>query len=155
MSEIENICRSLHETYEAEAPKHGWKTQEASAVPWEKVPENQKELMREVVRIVFMPLLTAEREAREVAERQRDESRDYAITEANKLRARVQELEADARRYRLLYEQVDSDGFIPIAQVVWKLNNDPNAEWANFPDGEAMSNTIDAFIADQLKEEKK
>ena len=41
----EKIARSFHEAYEDLAPSHGYKTREASAVPWEQVPEQNKSLM--------------------------------------------------------------------------------------------------------------
>ena len=41
----ETVARQFHETYERLAPQFGYKTSEASAVPWEDVPEQNKELM--------------------------------------------------------------------------------------------------------------
>lgn len=38
----------FHEAYERLAPNYGYKTREASAVPWEKVPASNKALMRAV-----------------------------------------------------------------------------------------------------------
>lgn len=38
-------AQMFHETYERLAPEFGYKTREASAVPWEDVPENNKALM--------------------------------------------------------------------------------------------------------------
>ena len=45
----ERVAREFHETYERLAPSHGYKTRDASAVPWSDVPENNKELMIAVV----------------------------------------------------------------------------------------------------------
>jgi hypothetical protein len=45
MSKAEEIAKAFHETYERLAPEYGYKTREASAVPWEDVPENNKALM--------------------------------------------------------------------------------------------------------------
>ena len=45
----EPIARAFHETYERLAPDHGYKTREASAKPWEEVPESNRNLMVAVV----------------------------------------------------------------------------------------------------------
>lgn len=45
----ESIARAFHEAYERLAPEHGYETREASAVPWEDVPEANKSLMVAVV----------------------------------------------------------------------------------------------------------
>jgi hypothetical protein len=39
------LARRFHEAYERLAPSFGYKTREASAVPWEDVPEQNKRLM--------------------------------------------------------------------------------------------------------------
>lgn len=49
VANVESIARAFHEAYEALAPQHGYKTREASAVPWEDVPEDNKALMRATV----------------------------------------------------------------------------------------------------------
>lgn len=41
----EFLARLFHEAYERLAPEFGYRTREASAVPWEDVPENNKRLM--------------------------------------------------------------------------------------------------------------
>jgi hypothetical protein len=41
----EDAARLFHETYERLAPEHGYRTREASAVPWEDVPEPNRSLM--------------------------------------------------------------------------------------------------------------
>lgn len=41
----EAIAQLFHETYERLAPDYGYKTREASAVPWEAVPDKNKGLM--------------------------------------------------------------------------------------------------------------
>ena len=43
--DAEQIARLFHETYERLAPRYSYKTREASAVPWEQVPENNRRLM--------------------------------------------------------------------------------------------------------------
>lgn len=48
--DAEVIARAFHERYERLAPAHFYRTREASAVPWENVPENNKSLMVAVVR---------------------------------------------------------------------------------------------------------
>lgn len=45
ISDSEFVAQAFHETYEELAPLHGYKTREASAVPWEDVPAANKELM--------------------------------------------------------------------------------------------------------------
>jgi hypothetical protein len=41
----ETLARYFHETYERLAPEFSYKTREASAVPWDDVPDNNKQLM--------------------------------------------------------------------------------------------------------------
>jgi len=41
----EEMAKSFHEAYERLAPEFGYKTREASAVPWERVPESNRRLM--------------------------------------------------------------------------------------------------------------
>ncbi len=41
----ETLARMFHEKYERLAPEFGYKTREASAVPWDDVPEQNKALM--------------------------------------------------------------------------------------------------------------
>lgn len=41
----EELARIFHEAYERLAPDFGYKTREASAVPWEEVPEANRNLM--------------------------------------------------------------------------------------------------------------
>lgn len=43
------IAKAFHEAYEALAPSHGYETREASAKPWEDVPEQNKNLMMATV----------------------------------------------------------------------------------------------------------
>jgi hypothetical protein len=45
----EAIARAFHESYERQAPDHGYETRVASAVPWDEVPENNRALMTAVV----------------------------------------------------------------------------------------------------------
>ena len=46
----DSTARRFHEAYERLAPSHGYETRTESAVPWEKVPEKNRALMRAVVR---------------------------------------------------------------------------------------------------------
>ncbi len=39
------VAQLFHEAYERLAPEHGYKTREASAVPWDDVPEDNRALM--------------------------------------------------------------------------------------------------------------
>jgi len=41
----EELARVFHEAYERLAPSFGYETRRESAVPWEEVPENNKQLM--------------------------------------------------------------------------------------------------------------
>jgi hypothetical protein len=47
--QAETIASKFHEAYERLAPEFGYKTREASAVPWEEVPEANKSLMIAVI----------------------------------------------------------------------------------------------------------
>ena len=44
-AEDEAIARAFHEAYERLAPQFGYRTREASAVPWEDVPQANRDLM--------------------------------------------------------------------------------------------------------------
>lgn len=46
----EKIAKEFHETYEKLAPDFEYKTRKKSAVPWEKLPDQNKELMIAVVK---------------------------------------------------------------------------------------------------------
>ena len=45
MSTAEEIARAFHEAYEQLAPDFGYRTREASAKPWDEVPEQNRHLM--------------------------------------------------------------------------------------------------------------
>jgi hypothetical protein len=45
----EQIAAAFHEAYERLAPSHGYETREASAKPWDEVPENNRRLMSATV----------------------------------------------------------------------------------------------------------
>jgi hypothetical protein len=47
--DAEPIAAAFHEAYERLAPRYGYKTREASAVPWAEVPSNNRALMCAVV----------------------------------------------------------------------------------------------------------
>lgn len=49
MTDAERIAQAFHETYERLAPAHHYETRKASAVPWEDVPEQNRNLMVAVV----------------------------------------------------------------------------------------------------------
>ena len=49
MAIAHEIAREFHETYERLAPNYDYETREASAKPWEDVPEQNKLLMVGVV----------------------------------------------------------------------------------------------------------
>lgn len=44
-AQAENLARQFHEAYERLAPEFGYKTREASAVPWKDVPSDNRSLM--------------------------------------------------------------------------------------------------------------
>lgn len=43
--EAEEIAKAFHEAYEAWAPRFGYRTRDASAVPWDQVPSQNRALM--------------------------------------------------------------------------------------------------------------
>lgn len=43
--EAEAVARAFHETYERLAEAHGYETRAESAVPWDEVPEANRDLM--------------------------------------------------------------------------------------------------------------
>jgi len=45
MTEAEQLAKFFHEQYEELAPTFAYETRKASAVAWEDVPENNKQLM--------------------------------------------------------------------------------------------------------------
>jgi hypothetical protein len=49
-TDAETLARRFHETYERFAPDYGYKTREASAVPWDEVPDANRSLMIAVCR---------------------------------------------------------------------------------------------------------
>jgi predicted kinase len=53
--DAEALARRFHETYERLAPDFGYETRKASAVPWENVPEKNKNLMRAVCAELLKP----------------------------------------------------------------------------------------------------
>jgi hypothetical protein len=56
VSSPEELARLFHETYERLAPEYGYKTREASAVPWDDVPAQNKSLMIAVAAHVLSKL---------------------------------------------------------------------------------------------------
>lgn len=51
---VPSITKAFHEAYEELAPNYGYKTREASAVPWADVPNQNKKLMEATVRKLIM-----------------------------------------------------------------------------------------------------
>lgn len=49
----EALARRFHETYERLAPSFGYRTREASAKPWDEVPEDNRNLMIAVCAELF------------------------------------------------------------------------------------------------------
>ena len=56
--DAEQLAREFHEAYERLAPDFGYKTRDASAKPWEEVPENNRKLMTAVCAEVMAPKIT-------------------------------------------------------------------------------------------------
>ena len=56
MLNAHEVAKLFHENYERLAPQFGYETREASSLPWEDVPERNKQLMiatcREVMRVI-------------------------------------------------------------------------------------------------------
>jgi hypothetical protein len=50
---VEFIARRFHEMYERLAPSFGYETREATAVPWEDVPQGNRSLMIAVVQALL------------------------------------------------------------------------------------------------------
>ena len=67
--EPEHLAQAFHEAYEELAPQFGYKTREASAVPWADVPENNKALM----------IATCERVARAAIDISPEEAREKKL----------------------------------------------------------------------------
>lgn len=59
LANIEHLASEFHAAYERLAPRFGYKTRVASAVSWDSVPINNKNLMRAVVGRVMMPAIAA------------------------------------------------------------------------------------------------
>ncbi len=55
----EVLAQRFHEAYERLAPSHGYATREASAVPWDQVPDRNRELMIDTVAEVTADLRAA------------------------------------------------------------------------------------------------
>jgi hypothetical protein len=58
----EDVARRFHEAYERLAPSFGYETRRASAVPWDAVPENNRQLMEAVASEVLAALPVREDE---------------------------------------------------------------------------------------------
>lgn len=52
-ADLEAACIVLHDAYEAAAQRNGWDTQARSRKPWEVVPEENKQTMRDAVRALI------------------------------------------------------------------------------------------------------
>lgn len=49
----EQIARAFHRSYESLAPSFGYETREESAVEWEDVPQNNRDLMIATVQLLL------------------------------------------------------------------------------------------------------
>lgn len=50
---VDYVARQFHETYERLASAHGYETRAESAVPWDQVPDVNRNLMRDVVTVLL------------------------------------------------------------------------------------------------------
>jgi hypothetical protein len=57
---VDRIARAFHERYEALASRYGYETRPESAVTWENVPEQNKNLMCAVVASLLIDGVIAE-----------------------------------------------------------------------------------------------
>ncbi len=73
------------------------------------------------------------------------------VIPAKKAEAENAALRLDADRYRWLRNQVTHATFTPIAQVVWKRNNNPHDAWVNLGDGKDLDAAIDAAMKEEGK----
>lgn len=53
ITDAELVAQAFHETYEAQAPHHGWETQQRSRKVWEEVPEENRRLMVSVAQTLL------------------------------------------------------------------------------------------------------
>lgn len=62
----DQLAKLFHDQYERLAPEYGYKTREASAVPWDEVPKQNKDLMIAVAgRIIYKLKLNQEKKMTE------------------------------------------------------------------------------------------
>jgi len=98
----EALAREFHERYERLAPEFDYKTREASAVPWEDVPEANRRLM-----VAVCEPLAAELQSLRQA-------REDAVTEGIRVLERAERAERELQRLetRRLNELVTADELI-------------------------------------------
>lgn len=99
-SEAEALAQRFHETYERLAPGFGYKTRDASVVPWAAVPEQNKALMISVCAELLGAPSSDSLEVSEIKLQLREAKLDAAISaESWAVRiARLQQELADAQR---------------------------------------------------------
>ena len=74
--EPEPIAKIFHETYERLAPFFSYKTREATAVPWDEVPENNKRLMIAVATEVLAAMFPIPQESNKQQEGDKQQGSD-------------------------------------------------------------------------------
>lgn len=87
-----------------------------------------------------------------VSDRERELASVNVVLQKEKalLLAERDALKVDAERYQWLVQQhFPKDP--PIAQVVWKRNNNPHGAWVNLVDGSELSNQIDEAMKEGAK----
>jgi hypothetical protein len=52
-ADAEKVAKAFHKTYERLAPRYGYATREASRVPWNKLPVENRRLMTETARTLL------------------------------------------------------------------------------------------------------
>lgn len=121
-AQAREVARKFHEAYERLAPSFGYTTRTATAVPWGRVPENNRRLMEAVSQEVLDAFAAARveeltvtleaermnrRDADAEAERQRqDKGRLRAIEEAARNVVDDASVEFDDERLRYLAAQI-------------------------------------------------
>ena len=58
---IDHLCEVMHITYETEAIKEGWRTQEITRGEWANSPESNKATMRKSVKAVALEIIEGEK----------------------------------------------------------------------------------------------
>lgn len=117
----EEIAKAFHLAYERLAPLFGYATREASAVPWEEVPNNNRELM--IATVLATGLVTSERLAQEGNDEALRLHNELVKAEGHKER-RLQDWNAEVEglqeRLRLVEQRVEEQDALVLAARRWE-----------------------------------